>query len=200
MILSESRGTRTGGPAVLEVEVKYAVADFGPVEAALAALGVAVGPPRRDADHYFNAPDRDFAATDEAVRVRSIGVRNYVTYKGPKIDRETKTRLEIEVPLADGEEVAADFRNLLTHLRYRPVAVVRKARRVAEFTRDGFDMQVTLDEVDGVGRYAELEVVTPEDKAGAAKAAVLAAAAELGLTQSERRSYLQLLLEKQGKV
>jgi adenylate cyclase, class 2 len=183
---------------MLEVEVKYVLADFGPVEAALAARSVTFAPPRRDADHYFNAPDRDFAVTDEAVRVRSIGEKNFVTYKGPKIDRETKTRLEIEVPLADGEEVAADFRRLLTHLRYRPVAVVRKTRRVAEFSRDGFDLQLTLDEVDGVGRYTELEVVAPEDRADAAKAAVLAVAAEFGLNRSERRSYLQLLLEKQG--
>jgi adenylate cyclase class 2 len=182
---------------MLEVEVKYAVDDFGPVDAALAARGIAVGPARRDADQYFNAPDRDFAQTDEAFRIRSIGPKNYVTYKGPKIDRETKTRLEIEVPLADGENVAADFARVLTHLGYRPVAVVRKTRRVGEFIRDGFEMQVTLDMVDGVGRYAELEVVAPEDRAEAAKAAVLAAAAELGLTRSERRSYLQLLLEKQ---
>jgi adenylate cyclase class 2 len=185
---------------VLEVEVKYAVADFGPIESALARWGAAIAPPRRDADHYFNAPDRDFAVTDEAARVRSIGEKNFVTYKGPKIDAATKTRLEIEVPLADGEEVAADFRRLLTHLGYRPVAVVWKTRRVAEFPRDGFEMQVTLDEVDGVGRYAELEVVAPEERADAAKAAVLAAAAGLGLTHSERRSYLQLLLEKQGKL
>jgi adenylate cyclase class 2 len=184
---------------MLEVEVKYAVADFGPLEAALAVRSITPGPPRRDADHYFNAPDRDFAKTDEAVRVRSIGPKNFVTYKGPKIDTATKTRLEIEVPLADGEEVAADFRRLLTHLGYRPVAVVRKCRRVAEFTRDGFGMQVTLDEVDDVGPYAELEIVAPEERADAAKAAVLAVAAELGLTQSERRSYLQLLLERQGK-
>jgi len=94
--------------------------------------------------------------------------------------------------------VAADFRRLLTHLGYRPVAVVGKSRRVAEFTRDGFGMQVTLDEVEGVGPYAELEIVAPEERADAAKAAVLAAAAELGLTHSERRSYLQLLLERQG--
>jgi adenylate cyclase class 2 len=183
---------------MLEVEMKFAIADFAPVESALAAKGIAISPPRRDADAYFNAPDRDFAQTDEAVRVRSIGETNYVTYKGPKLDRTTKTRLEIEVPLADGEEVASDFRRILTHLRYRPVAVVRKTRRVAEFDRHGFAMQLTLDEVDGVGKYAELEVVAPEDRMEAAKAAVQAMAAELGLTQSERKSYLQLLLDKQG--
>src|SRR4249920_446158 len=99
---------------MLEVEVKYAVADFGPLLTALASRGITPGTLRRDADHYFNAPDRDFAVTDEAIRVRTIGEKNFVTYKGPKLDRETKTRLEIEVPLADGEEAAADFRRLLT--------------------------------------------------------------------------------------
>jgi adenylate cyclase class 2 len=197
MILSES-SIETQGNTMLEVEMKFAAADFAALESALGARGIAVGPPRRDTDAYFNAPDRDFAQTDEAVRVRSIGDENYVTYKGPKLDPTTKTRLEIEVPLADGEEVAADFRRLLTHLRYRPVAVVRKARRIAEFDRHGFAMQLTLDDVDDVGSYAELEVVAPEEQMEAARAAVQAMATELGLTQSERRSYLQLLLEKQG--
>jgi adenylate cyclase class 2 len=196
MILAETARARTGGPAVLEVEVKYAAADFAALEAALVRRGAAFGPPRREADHYFNAPDRDFARTDEALRVRSIGENNFVTYKGPKRDQATKTRFELEVPLADGNEVAADFGRLLTHLGYRSVAVVRKTRRSAEIDRDGFTIQVTLDEVDGVGRYTELEVVAEEGRYEAAKAAVLAAAAELGLTQTERRSYLQLLLEK----
>jgi adenylate cyclase class 2 len=183
---------------MLEVEVKYAVADFAPLESTLTRWGAIWSPPRRDADHYFNAPDRDFARTDEAIRVRSVGKTNCVTYKGPKIDPATKSRLEIEVPLAGGEGVAADFRRLLTHLGYRPVAVVRKVRRSARFERSGFAMQACLDEVDGVGRYAELEVVAEEARFEAAKAAVLAAAAELGLTTQERRSYLQMLLERPG--
>ncbi len=183
---------------MLEVEVKYAVADFAPLEQALARAGVAFAAPRHEADHYFNAPDRDFARTDEALRVRTVGPKNYVTYKGPKRDQATKTRLELEVTLPDGAPAAADFRRLLTHLGYRPVAVVEKARRVAHFERSGFTLQACLDDVTGVGRYAELEVVAEEERYEAAKAAVLAAAAELGLTQVERRSYLQLLLEKAG--
>src|SRR5438132_14309314 len=88
-----------GVGVMLEVEVNYALDDFAPLEAALGRWGVTLGSPRRDADHYFNAPDRDFARTDEAFRVRIVGQTNYVTYKGPKLDRETKTRLEIEVAL-----------------------------------------------------------------------------------------------------
>jgi adenylate cyclase, class 2 len=183
---------------VLEVEVKFAVADFAPLEARLREWGAAFDPPRRDEDRYFNAPDRDFAATDEALRVRSVGAKNVVTYKGPKIDAQTKSRLEIETPLADGAEAAQNMTRFLSHLRYRATGVVRKTRRIVRFERDGFDMHVSLDEVDDVGRYAEVETLAEEPQFAAAKAAVLAAAHELGMTQPERRSYLQLLLESQA--
>src|SRR3712207_4870783 len=92
---------------------------------------------RIDTDRYFNAPDRDFARTDEAVRVRSIGARNFATYKGPKRDRQTKTRTEIEVPLGDGAEVARQFQQFLSHLGYRFVAEVRKHRAIYQLSREG---------------------------------------------------------------
>src|SRR3954447_21963499 len=141
---------------MLEVEVKFANADHATLERQFKAWGAAEVESRRDEDHYFNAPDRDFARTDEALRVRSIGAKNFVTYKGPRRDAATKTREELELPLADGPD-AADFRRLLTHLHYRPSGVVRKSRRVFELRRDGFPLHASLDEVDGLGSFAELE-------------------------------------------
>ena len=47
------------------------------------------------ADHYFNGHDRDFHQTDEAFRIRRMGEKNFLTYKGPKRDTDTKTRIEI---------------------------------------------------------------------------------------------------------
>jgi adenylate cyclase class 2 len=179
---------------MLEVEVKYAGADHDALERQLRLWGAAEEPPRHDADHYFNAPDRDFAATDEALRLRRIGDKNFVTYKGPKCDALTKTRTEIEVPIAAGAAAADDFGRLLTHLGYRPVAVVRKARRVFRLRRDGFDLEVTLDDVAEVGRFAELEIQASDEQLDAARAVVLRTTAELGLTAGERRSYLELLL------
>jgi adenylate cyclase class 2 len=183
---------------MLEVEVKYARADFTAVEARLREWGAREESPRTDADHYFNAPDRDFAVTDEALRLRRIGDRNLVTYKGPKRDAQTKTRTEIEVPIASGDAAAADFARLLTHLGYRPVAVVRKARRTFRLRRGGFDLEVTLDDVEGVGRFAELEIQAPEEQLDPARDVVLETAAELGLSANERRSYLELLLAARG--
>jgi adenylate cyclase class 2 len=183
---------------MLEVEMKFPMADPAAVERRLAEWGARADPPRADADHYFNAPDRDFACTDEALRLRRIGSANFVTYKGPKRDAQTKTRTEVEVPLAPGYDPAADFALLLTHLGYRPVAVVRKKRRVFHLTREGFGLEICLDDVEGLGRFAELEILAPEERLDAARGVLQRTAAELGLTGSERRSYLELLLASRG--
>jgi adenylate cyclase, class 2 len=185
---------------MLEIEVKYRVDDLADLERKLRALGAAPLEDRNDADAYFNAPHRDFAQTDEALRVRRIGPRNFVTYKGPRTDAQTKTRTEVEVPLADGPEADADIQRVLTLLGFRPVAVVRKHRRVFELQREGYCVHACLDTVDRVGAYAELEIVADESHLERARAVVLKCAADLGLAQSERRSYLELLLAAEGRT
>jgi adenylate cyclase class 2 len=187
-------------PTRLEVEMKFPVADFAALRQRLRKRGArrAGTRPRREEDHYFNAPDRDFAQTDEALRLRRIGSANYVTYKGPKRDTQTKTRTEIEVGIDNGEEAAEDFCRLLRSLGYRDVTVVRKERTIYRMKAGGFPVDICLDEVDQVGRFAELEILAPASKLDAARNAVLKLAVELGLTGSERRSYLELLLEKRA--
>jgi adenylate cyclase, class 2 len=184
---------------MLEVEMKFPLADFAAVERRLAGVGARQISTRQDIDQYFNAPDRDFARTDEALRIRRIGSANFVTYKGPKRDAQTKTRTEIEVPLAEGAAIAEAFARLLTHLGYRPVAVVQKQRRIYHLERSSFSLEVSLDEVHGLGDFVEVETQAPEERFADARRVVLELAAELGLTASERRSYLELLLETQGK-
>jgi adenylate cyclase class 2 len=184
---------------MLEVEMKFPGADFAAVERRLAEWGAAGGDALDEADHYFNAPDRDFARTDEALRLRRIGPANLVTYKGPKRGTRGKTRTEIEVRLADGDAAADDFRRLLIHLGYRPTAVVRKHRRLYRVRRDGYALEVCLDQVEGLGRFAEVEIRAPEAQAEAAQEALRATAAALGLPeQEERRSYLEMLLAGRG--
>jgi len=185
---------------MVEVEQKFRDVNFVELARRLKDWGATEGESRQEADHYFNAPDRDFARTDEALRIRRIGAENFVTYKGPKRDLQTKTRTEIEVPLAHGDEAAADFTRVLVHLGYRAVAVVRKCRRAFHLERDGFRLEVTLDQVDDVGAFAELEIVAEEAELEAARAILLRVADELGLKNAERRSYLEMLLaSKEGK-
>src|SRR3954447_119375 len=121
---------------MLEIEQKYARADFPFIEARLREWNASGPEIHEEADHYFNAPDRDFAQTDEAFRMRRVGQANFLTYKGPKLASGVKKRIELEVPLPDGDEAAEQFTQLLVHLGYRPVAVVRKYRRHHHLRQD----------------------------------------------------------------
>jgi adenylate cyclase class 2 len=184
---------------MLEVEMKFPIADFARLEGKLGARGVFLQETSLQEDHYFNAPDRDFAETDEAFRLRRVGSCNFLTYKGPKQDPKTKTRSEIEVALAPGPEAAEEMSELVERLGYRTVAVVRKTRRIFRTTREGYELVICLDEVTELGRFVELEILAPEHRLDEARKILQAAAAELGLMESERRSYLELLLQKKQK-
>jgi hypothetical protein len=85
-----------------EVELKFRCGDLAAVRNGLIALGAAAGDVVEQVDQYYRHPVRDFARTDEAFRLRRVGPRNFMTYKGPKVDATTKTRYEQEFALADG--------------------------------------------------------------------------------------------------
>ena len=178
-----------------EVEQKFPVPDMVALEAKLADLGVKVSQPQIEVDRYFAHPARDFSKTDEALRIRHKGGANFITYKGPKIDPTTKTRREIELPLAGGEDSGADWTQLLEALGFVPVGEVRKIRRKAQIDWQGRSVEGSLDEVDRLGTFAELELVVEPEGIEAAKECIASLAERLGLTGSERRGYLQLLLD-----
>ena len=184
---------------MLEIEQKYADADFADLERRLGAWSAIADAVRVEEDHYHNAPDRDFKLTGEAFRLRRVGSANFLTYKGKRLDAAVKIRPELEVPLAAGDAAVADFLRLLGYLGYRPVAVVRKRRRVYHLTRKGFALEVCLDEADEIGRFAELEILAEQEHMEEARAVLLEVAAELGLSRVEKRSYLTLLLEHRGQ-
>jgi adenylate cyclase class 2 len=182
-----------------EVEQKFPAADLGCVDAELGRLGATVSDRQEERDLYFRHPSRDFARTDEALRVRRTGESNFLTYKGPKIDATTKTRQEIDLPLPPGESAADAWGGLLQALGFTPVAEVRKLRRKAHVVWHEREVEISLDEVDRVGTFVELELVVDEDQLDAARRCIAALADRLGLERSERRSYLELLLAGEQK-
>jgi adenylate cyclase class 2 len=182
--------------ARMEVEQKFPVDGLAAVETRLIALGARVSETKREVDLYYAHPARDFATTDEALRIRRTGEVSCLTYKGPKIDATTKTRREIELPLPGGPEGYASWTGLLEALGFRPIAEVTKERRKAFVAWEGRQVEVSLDRVDPLGTFVELELVTGADEIAPAKACIASLAGHLGLTGSERRSYLELLLSQ----
>jgi len=180
---------------IYEVEQKYRVSSFESTEIILRELNGSFQRPICQVDSYFSHPSRDFAATDEAFRIRQVGESNFVTYKGPKIDQETKTRHELELPLPDGEKSALSFAELFIALGFSHVTDVCKKRTPLTVNWDNQTLDVSLDEVHDLGQFVELEITADENQLGDAKRSVLSLAKKLGLVDHERRSYLELLLE-----
>lgn len=180
-----------------EVELKFPQADRKLVEAALEELAARRIGTVTQSDRYFAHPLRDFGQTDEALRLRSEGEENCLTYKGPLLDRTTKTRQEIELHVSPGAEGAHQAWALLRALGFEDVFTVHKQRVSYSAAWEGRTFTVALDEVRDLGPYVELETLAGAQDWEAARDAALRLAARLNLTQSERRSYLQLLLERQ---
>lgn len=177
-----------------EVERKYGVADTAALIANVRALGGDFVGPQEQVDMYYAHPARDFAKTDEALRIRRAGDEAFITYKGPKIDAASKTREEIELPLAGGLKAVGGFARLLEALGFRPVAEVAKQRRKAAIAWQELQFEIALDEVGSLGTFVELETAADQAQLEAAKGALASLAEKLALTDAERRSYLELLL------
>ncbi len=184
-----------------EVEIKFRVDDHAAVAGHLARRGVLAGSPVVQDDAYLTHPCRDFARTDEALRIRREGESNYITYKGPKLGGPTKTREELEIAIGDGPEIRGDMSRLFERLGFLSLFEVSKTRLPFRLIYQGRPMVVTLDRVDGLGAYAEVEAfATSQADLSAAQEAVISLAAELGLKEREPRSYLRLSLEKAGVI
>src|SRR6478609_7991933 len=117
-----------------EVEQKHRVTDETALLARLQERSIQLEKPIEQSDQYFAHPCRDFATTDEALRIRVVGDKSFVTYKGPKLDKTTKTRREIELPLDPADHGGSRFASLLAALGFTPVAIVRKRRRTFRVT------------------------------------------------------------------
>ncbi len=181
-----------------EVEFKFPVADLGQLRERLEGLAAQFHEPLEQVDLYLKHPARDFARTDEALRLRSTrspsSAQCVITYKGPKIDPHSKTRREIELPLVDDGRWIEAWRELLEALGFQSVAEVRKRREPATIKWHGQTVEAALDDVTGVGHFVELEIAADEQHVETAKKSLADLAQSLGLSGSERRSYLELLL------
>lgn len=186
---------------MFEIELKFRVDDHDTlIQRVTAEGGVFVSQHRND-DTYYKHPCRDFVATSEALRIRREDGKPMITYKGPKLaGSSVKAREELEWRLDPGDEDGALTDRLLTNLGFSQVTTVSKDRRTYRVGASEDPMTVTIDVVESVGNYAEIECVLPTnaptaDEVADARDRVQSLADRLGLTEPESRSYLRMLLE-----
>ena len=168
--------------SLLEIEIKSYCNDHGPVRDKLAARGARHAGSAVERDTYYNHPARDFARTDEALRIRETGGSALLTYKGPKIGSLSKTRVEEEISVSDPDAL----RKILEFLGFTASGTVVKNRE--HYIMGG--IEVCLDSVEGLGLFVELE--KKDNDRERVERELFAAARELGLDRFERRSYLEL--------
>ncbi|MHA1212243.1 MAG: class IV adenylate cyclase [Candidatus Heimdallarchaeota archaeon] len=140
----------------IEVELKLKVDNLEDIEYSLVEKGASLVEMVIQRDHYFAHPTRDYSITDEALRIREDGERFYLTYKGPKFDDKSKTRLEYNVKIANSTEMI----KILTLLDFKQVIVVTKERKIYQYK----NTQCCLDHIESLGSFIEVEQII-EDKA-----------------------------------
>ncbi|WP_457614097.1 class IV adenylate cyclase [Methanopyrus sp.] len=178
-----------------EVEVKVKLRNPEDVQKRLEKLGEKVRTVRQR-DLYYQHPCRDFAETDEALRLRRSDDKTVLTYKGPKVGRE-KSRVELEVAVDDFETADA----ILRHLGFEPLehAEVKKVRTIYKLEVNGKNVVAALDEVEGLGTFLELECKADDESEIDEKERLLANVLEKKLKvegDRVRHSYLELLLDQ----
>ncbi len=182
---------------MFEVEVKFRLSgpeELSRIREALEKSGAKLLEEVHEEDLYFAHPCKDFAKTDEALRVRVVRKGNIedvlLTYKGPRLGGEGKTRREVTVQVDSGDKIV----ELLSSLGFRPVITIKKRRIV--YTKENYT--ITLDEVERLGFFVEIETTTDSsDLVDHCVQEILRFASTLGLDKSrvEQKTYLELLLE-----
>ena len=183
---------------MIEVEAKFAVDAPEQLLAAVHAINPCASfEESEESDEYFHHPARDFRITDEALRIRRTGDSVQLTWKGPRLDAVTKSRKELELPISS--EVAAlaltanQLRDILLALGFTSAGIVRKKRKTTTVLFEDRHFTVSFDQVEGLPFYVELEILCEEAQRASATASLLRLAEHLGLHQSERRSYIELV-------
>lgn len=171
---------------MIEIEIKSPIENLDSFQQKLIALGAVKQEQRIESDIYFNHPSRDFGKTDEALRIRSCGNSAFLTYKGPRIGTRSKSRVEIEVTIHE----ALAMKELLCTLGFKEVLSVEKERTIYKIN----EITICLDEVKNLGNFVEFEKIGEDREA--IENELFELAQILGLSQFERRSYLELLLQK----
>ena len=175
-----------GDGVPIETETKFRLGDRAAFEARLAALGATPAPVDAEVNVLYDRPDGALQRRACALRIRTIGARGILTFKGPaQVVSGVKSRKELETGVDTPERLA----ELLGELGYLPRFRYEKRRTTWRFP-DAARPLVVVDETP-IGLFAEVE---GED------AGVRALCAELSVPEGDwiAESYVTLYRKEQA--
>jgi len=171
----------------IEIEAKVVVEDLKPISEAARLAGAESRGTIAQHDIYYSDPFGKLLKTGCGLRIRQQSGdvnRTILTFKGPVSKGPYKTRPEIEVEIGNRESM----QQLMDGLGYQIVIEIRKKRQTWILG----DCEVCLDEVEGLGRFVEVE--GPNDEA------ITQTLRRIGLGEYVHisRGYASLMMEKMG--
>lgn len=177
---------------MIEVEVKFRIADKERIANKLKELGFIAAEPVRQSDKVFLVKSdsfETFTPGDPITRIRIVNGVSSMTLKRAINTSGDSVEHEMTVNPASAAE------GLLLEMGYKAVADVDKTR--TEYRRD--DTTVALDEVSKLGEFLEIEIVCNEVEAVKARDRVMATANDLGLSEVDivTKKYDQMMSELQ---
>ena len=164
-------------------------------------------------DTYYNMPKglRDFKKTDEALRLRTSirfdsnnkynpqDIDYFITYKGKKLDKLTKTREEIDIKIEDIEKM----KELLELLGFQEVMTVKKERDLFLFQYKNYKIEALIDFLPDLGQYfVEVEYLSDsKDEIEDSREMLFEFLSLFGIHKEDsiKKSYLELILEQLKK-
>lgn len=203
-----------------EVEVKVKLRNRNDFLKNLEKLDAAYQSDLEHTDIYFNMPEglRSFVKTDEALRLRKcieyhshktlgeryITSKKYdLTYKGPKLDKETKSRTEVVCNIQDPDQMEI----ILTTLGFRKFLTIEKNRILYHIEFENCHIEITIDKIQHLdGSFSEFEImVEKREDMGEARDLIFKFLHLLDYKKSDsiRLSYLELVvaeLKRLGKL
>jgi len=179
---------------MIEVEVKAKINNTKKIRETLTKMNIKKTKEEYQEDIYFASPIADFSKTDEALRIRKTtsdtDEKIIITYKGPKIDKSSKTREEIETIVENKE----NLKIILEKIGFHPVRTIKKRREFYKFEK----FEISLDFVEGLEPYMEIETILNDEKPyNDIQNEIFEIFKKIGISDGfERTSYMELLENK----
>ena len=142
----------------------------------------------------MNHPDSP-GPPDSNIKYNIQDIDYFITYKGKKIDKLTKTREEIDIKIEDIEKM----KELLKLLGFQEVLTIKKERELFLFQYKNYKIEALIDFLPALGQYfVEVEYLSDsKEEIEESREMLFEFLSLFGIHKEDsiKKSYLELILE-----
>ena len=146
--------------SLIELEAGYKLTDFENILKKIEEYGYKFNYKMTEQDTYYTDKELEFIKNRICLRTRKINNESLeLTFK-PKSDANTEKYGKKEVNIQLKVDDLEDIKFIIKNLGYEEYVSFIKHRTVYSKDEFGFEHNIMLDEIEGVGYFAELELIS----------------------------------------